>query len=134
MDNNTSRIIEQLADKFGTTSEYLWGVLVNQAHISATISLVFCIAIWATGIVLIVLHRKYSKNTEVTEFDKLSNRYYKKTQHTKYESDPHLEGIMVVFAVIAAILFIVSLCLIPNIIIGFFNPEYWALSKVLKAL
>lgn len=39
MEEKTIKLIEQLAQKLGTTTEYLWAVLLKQAPIDATVVL-----------------------------------------------------------------------------------------------
>lgn len=41
-------LLEKLAEKLGTTSSYLWSVLIKQAFIDGILSIIFCvlIAIW----------------------------------------------------------------------------------------
>lgn len=40
MNTQTTELLKQLADKLGTTTNYLWNVLVNHAHVSAEFSLI----------------------------------------------------------------------------------------------
>ena len=44
MNEATAKLIEELAAKLGTTAEHLWGVLVRQAPISATVSAALTLA------------------------------------------------------------------------------------------
>jgi len=61
MNENTAKLIEQLAQKLGTTSEYLWGVLLKQASISATVTLLKTIAILLFGWFLWKTHKRLLK-------------------------------------------------------------------------
>ena len=40
MDSQSAVVIQNLANKLGTTSEYLWAVLIKQAPISGTVDLI----------------------------------------------------------------------------------------------
>ena len=40
MNEQTTILLQKLSESLGTTSEYLWAVLIKQAPISATISMV----------------------------------------------------------------------------------------------
>lgn len=43
MNEQTVKLVEQLAQKLGTTTEYLWNVLIKQAPISAAIDMIYCL-------------------------------------------------------------------------------------------
>ena len=123
MDDNTLKALTALSEKLGTTSEYLWGVLLRQAHISATIDL-FVMAIWI-GLAVLFL-RTVQEKTKVP-------------QETETRPHPRAEwsGDDAFFAWAGAIVFaaIVALCVgvsITDTIAGFVNPEYWALHQILK--
>lgn len=46
MNEETSKLIRELADKLGTTAEHLWSVLVKQAPISSATDCVGLIVLW----------------------------------------------------------------------------------------
>ncbi|MGB4574573.1 MAG: hypothetical protein WBI79_06225, partial [Kiritimatiellia bacterium] len=50
MNEATAKLIEELAAKLGTTAEHLWGVLVRQAPISATVNAALTLA-WVVALV-----------------------------------------------------------------------------------
>jgi hypothetical protein len=104
-------LLEQLAAKLGTTTEKLWGVLIKQATISGTVSLIesiiFVLAlIWGFRFV------------------------QKQTQSEWQEEGKAIAWI--VFTVISTISVIIIFCEIENTINAFLNPEYWALTRILK--
>lgn len=114
-----SVLLQQLASQLGTTVTYLWTVLLKQAPIDATIKVTANIAIAIFGIVLYKLHIKFSREI--------------KDGWTWY--DEYGEGIkisMIVGVAVFAISVIIGLRLIPDIINGYFNPEYWALKQILN--
>lgn len=113
MNDNTAKLLEQLAAKLGTTTEYLWGILLKQAPISATVQLVQTILIILAAVWLFKRHKKNLKSDY-------------------YDSD-ELETVvpMVLGALVLLILLIAALLCIETIFYGYFNPEYWALDKLL---
>lgn len=122
MNEQTTKLIEQLAHKLGTTSEYLWGVLLKQAPLSAITDLMYLVIVVIMGIGLYKLHKRFSKET--TKYDVWS-----------YESNGELViPIIIILAIIWVILLIICFCSIDNIIYGFFNPEYWAFKEVAGAI
>ena len=120
MNEETTKLIEQLAQKLGTTAEYLWGVLINQASISAITDLLYIVLVAVGGILLFKAHKFLSKE------DGHGNSFYYNWDFTR--------GIMIALTFIWSILFIAAFFSIVNIINGFFNPEYWALNKILNLI
>jgi hypothetical protein len=121
MNEQTTKLIEQLAQKLGTTAEYLWTALLKQAPISAMIDLVYLVIVTIMGIGLYKLHKYCTKET---------GEY----KESIYEDKGELViPAMVILAIVWVIFFIVCFFSIGNIINGFFNPEYWALKEVLGA-
>lgn len=125
MNDQIIQLIESLADKLGTTSEYIWKVLIEQAPITAITEILFIFFVIAGSIILYFLHRKFSKKP-----DENGDEIY--TLYEKY--DDFLAGVMIALTVLFIILLIVSAFLIENIINAFFHPEYWALQEILKSL
>jgi len=124
MNENTSKLIEQLAAKLGTTSQYLWSILLKQAAVSATVTLIQMILIFGYGYVLYRIHLKLLKKKSD---DKYAENIYEST-----------EGGAAVPMIMGGLLFIIlatmSLCSIGDIVNGYVNPEYWALNKVLDTI
>ena len=116
-----AKLLEELAKQLGTTAQYLWGVLIVQAKITAMVDSaeVVCIAI---GIFLgyKTLRRWYQniKNDD-DDFD----------DHFGYQLTSVLGGIGAFFLIYFAIF-----GLIPEIITVIANPEYWALQEILSKL
>jgi hypothetical protein len=122
MNDKTIALIEKLAEKLGTTSEHLWGVLLHQAPISGAVDLftVIVMIFVAVGLVRFVK----GKTT--------------KPARTEYDPYPHAEwrdeAAFLVWLATAAYLVITSTVMIGSaqrIVAAFFNPEYWALSYIL---
>jgi hypothetical protein len=110
MNEETAKLLETLATKLGTTSEYLWSVLLKQAPIDATISL------FQTAVVFFIGYLLYKKRGIV-------NREY----------DERLP-IFVAVAIVWSILSFITIMCIGDIINGYLNPEYWALERILHSI
>jgi hypothetical protein len=124
MNETTAKLLEQLAAKLGTTSEYLWGVLLKQAPISATITLFQTLGVVIFGIALWRIHvRLMKKNKE----DR-----YAECGYEKYDMGAVIP--MVVGFIVFAILVVACLCSVESVANGYFNPEYWALKEILSSL
>ena len=121
MNEQTAKMVEQLAEKLGTTTEYLWGILIRQAPMSAFIDLVYCVLVLFMGYGLFKVHKWLLKATE--DYDSL---------YEQFKEGAVLP--MVIASLVWCILFMGCFFSIANIINGFFNPEYWALNKVLRSL
>ena len=116
MNEATAKLIEELAAKLGTTAEHLWGVLVRQAPISATVSSALTLA-W---VVALVCGWRFAVRSM-----KLANE----------DSIMHDEEVR---AVVIGALILVSIATAVAITIGsvgcvsaFANPEFWALKQVM---
>jgi len=109
-------VLEQLALKLGTTTEYLWGVLISQARISAITDLIYIILVSIIGIIIYKVHKNLMKE------DKYD-----------YYEEP-LIAVMFIVSFVWCVLFIACFFSIGNIINGFFNPEYWALKEILDVV
>ena len=111
-------LLEKLAEKLGTTSEYLWGILLKQAPIEATIIVGQMLLIVLFGIVLIVLHKRFSSTVDGESL------------YSRYEEAIAIP--MIVCMVVFVILALSAFYAIPELMYGYFNPEYWALQEILK--
>ncbi len=121
MNNQSTKLLEQLAEKMGTTVEYLWNILIYQAHIQAITVLIQMVIIFIATYFLIKLHIKFNKETD--------------DKHSIYYEHEEAAGIpMVIAGIVMAVLIIIAFFCITDVVNGFFNPEYWALQKVLKTI
>lgn len=111
----TDKIIQELASKLGTTSEYLWSVLIKQAPIDSTVTLIQYV------IIGLAVHGLW----KVT-----------KAKLQEWVDDDFIPGIALTLIawLVLGILVIVAFCSISQTVSGFINPEYWALDKVLSAI
>lgn len=123
MDEKTAALIENLAEKFGTTVAHLWGVLVTQAPISGFVDLVVCATLVFVA-------------ARVVQFVKRKTTAPKKSEKN---NQPRAEWVdepaMLAWACAIWLLLIVGIVVIhyaQDIVAAFFNPEYWALTRILK--
>lgn len=108
-------MIEQIAAKLGTTSEYLWQVLLGQARVAAAIDMV--------EIVLMV--------ALITLFVRWCGRHIEEIE----EDDNVFLGLAVIFGGILSLVMIFFCFMnIREIVTAYFNPEYWALKEILKSI
>lgn len=121
MKNQTTELLEKLAVQLGTTAEYLWSVLLVQARISAITDLIFLILAILSGYFLYRTHRYLSQGTK-----DMHSIYYGKGEAVVIP--------MIIGLIIWIIFFFIMFFSIGNIINGLFNPEYWALNKILNSI
>lgn len=121
MNEETTKLIDQLAQKLGTTAEYLWSVLLKQAPIDSTVSLIQTICVMLFGFTLWKIHKRLLK--------KESTDRHADNGYDKYEDFAIIP--MIIGTIVFVILFIISFCCIGDIVNGYFNPEYWALERIL---
>ena len=115
MDEKTLQALNALANKLGTTAEYLWGVLLRQAPITGALDLAV-MAAWVAACVLLVRFVRRKTRGEDPEWSDEMGR---------------------VFAWAGA----ACACALTALIVGLefgqavtaiVNPEYWALRQILK--
>ncbi len=110
---NLTPLLEQLATKLGTTTEYLWTILLKQAPIHAfTIigAFIFCILF---GILLLRIFSKYRDTVE-------------------YKMDWQIPFIFI--SIIWMFVFIIVIAYLSSAITALLNPEYYALQQILNAI
>lgn len=118
MNEQTERSIRELAEKLGTTTEHLWGVLVKQAPITATCQLLGWLYILAGAIAAFLICRYC-----IRKFNGPSD---------KDEEWWTLAFLFGVLCLACAVISIAELFLGASMVAaGFFNPEYWALKQIL---
>ncbi len=122
MNEQTSKLIEQLAQKLGTTTEYLWSVLLKQAPIDAATTLVQILFIALFAWLLIAKHNKLSSQTDWGAYD------------DKGYNNVGVAALMIVGAAFVFVMTVLCFCSFGDVINGFFNPEYWALKQILSKI
>lgn len=118
MNSQTQKLLEQLASKLGTTTEYLWTVLLKQAFVDGIFNLVLS----TICIIVLIVFYKLCKWLEKPDKDGDKN----KDNFDAPEMFYIIGGVISTFAVVFAFvgLYEASVC--------FFNPEYFALKEVLS--
>ena len=123
MNEKTLQALTELANRLGTTTEYLWGVLLKQAPISGIIDLVFMTILIVVSVLLIqFVIRKTTKPKE-----------------TEAYHDPGAEwaeeaAVLAWILVFTFLLFITAFVLFnfSTAITAMVHPEYWALHQILN--
>lgn len=110
MNEQTTKLIEELALKLGTTTEYLWSVLIHQAFIS---SIIDCVLYTMYFVFMYYMYKGY--------------KYM-----LKEEKDEEYIQLVLFLSAVSIVFTIVFILTISSTITGFLNPEYWALEKILK--
>lgn len=108
MNEQTLKLLTDLASKVGVTTEYLWGVLIKQGPISGFIDLVV-IASWVVGLVM-------------------TNKFIKKNRDN-WDDGLIVAAYVILCVGIAVLILIVGVCA-SDIISAIVHPEYWALEKL----
>lgn len=124
MDDKTLQALTALAAKLGTTTEYLWGVLLKQAPITGVVDLLVCAA-WIAGVVA------------WAKFVKRKTAKPARTENARYQSaewsDEFGAGLAWMSVVVAVGLTALTVgCELSTIVAALANPEYWALKQILK--
>lgn len=117
-------LIQKLADKLGTTAEHLYGVLVMQAPISAAIDVI-------TALIMVLL---------LVFFIKTINRLTLRPPATDAERYPSAiitdEAAIALMwtgvAIFGIVTMAVSFSSLNSVVTAILNPEYWAISQILK--
>jgi hypothetical protein len=107
-------IVEQLAAKLGVAVDVLWAAMMRQAFISSVADL-----LWIAGLLYAM--------TWVVKYVRLV--------HKKVDDRDWDEIAWLPCAIVCCVAFgfcIGTIASLPMTFAGFFNPEYWALMKILK--
>lgn len=115
-------LLTALAEKLGTTVEYLWSVLLKQAYVEGILNIIYCVI----TIILFIVFYKYAKY--------FSSKWKEWTDNCEAEEIFPII-ILVILSVGTLILLGASIFeFLPTAITAFNNPEYWALKEILKQL
>ena len=112
MNEQTDKLIRELADKLGTTADHLWEVLIHQAPISATIGIL------GDGLILYALYVGWKRLLRI-DFE-------------HWDSDMGKGVMFGLMFCVTAVALIGALVALPVEISGLLNPEYWALKQLWK--
>lgn len=122
MNQNQSEVLQQLAERLGTSVEYLWSVLVKQAYIAAATNAVWLIVV---GLLVVATYRA-------------ALRYSVEGKALRDERGPFSNHeIPTLVSILLAVLCVALGLLFTNIVVvtitALANPEYWALQQILSA-
>lgn len=113
MEQEMVNLLKELATQLGTTTEYLWAVTIKQAYIQAYVSLIVCLfpLVAMVGWASLVFYCIKKK----------------------------VDGDLITILCIVGLIALLASCAlwgthIPQVIAGFYNPEYWALDNILSHL
>jgi hypothetical protein len=123
MDDKTLQALTAMAQKLGTTAEYLWGVLLRQAPISGAIDLAIMVFLVGASVLWARFVNKKTTCHPPTE----ENRYTR--------ADWEEEGAFLAWLSVGGLLvisFVVISGSLATTVAALFNPEYWALRQILK--
>ena len=124
MDEKTLQALTALANKLGTTTEYLWGVLLKQAPITGLVDLGVMISLVVATYWWFRLVQRKTTPPPATEEDR-----YPSAAWTD-DVGIGLAWMSIGFMVLICILVIATNAAIT--IAALFNPEYWALMQILR--
>ena len=114
MNKTSEQLVSELSEKLGTTAEHLWGVLVAQAPIEASLF---------AGFALLMIAGLY-----------FSLKYVEKKTVINEEWDSDFSFIAwVLLSIYGLVTLLFSIDAISTIITVIFNPEFWALQQILQA-
>ena len=111
---NLTALLEKLALKLGVAVDVLWAALMRQAVVSSICDLIWMAAL-AYGLTLVIK--------------------YVRLCHSKVEDRTWDEIAWLPCAMVCLVAFglvIATIASLPMTFAGFFNPEYWALMKIIK--
>ena len=99
-------MLKTLADKLGTTADYLWSVMVHQAIVEAYTNIAILAVAWfALGVLVLIVRKNIKDDDWIT---------------------------VVVFG--CAILGMLSAFILSRRIPMIINPEFWALNEILRTI
>lgn len=123
MDDKTLQALTALANKMGTTAEYLWGVLLLQAPITGVIDL----ALMATLVALSVMWCRFVMRKTTTPNPSDECRY----PEAEWQDEAATVSWLSVAALVCVTALSVTTSLAPTAA-ALLNPEYWALMQILQ--
>lgn len=124
MNEQTEKLIRELAEKLGTTVDHLWGVLIRQAGISGITNLIVCAA-WAA--MLVWGYKLIRRKTAVPPKTK-ENEW----PHAEWDAGDGQALAWAIWGIATIITALVVGCNLEYIIGALANPEYWALKQIVR--
>ena len=115
MNQEIIELLKVLADKFGTTTEHLWRVLLEQALLSGITNVILLVVI----LVLTVMWVRFA----LERIEKGEKGYY---------SSDDIGALWLTIILVIPFCGVVSVLLIYDIVTAILNPDYWALREILR--
>lgn len=115
--NELTELLAELAIELGTTTEYLWSILLKQAPIEAATGIV----LFALSLIAIVAFYRYAR--WISSHAALLEKSDRLQMHVM---------IVILIGLLLGVWLAARLDSIPNIVSAIFNPEYWALRQILE--
>ena len=113
MEMKALELIEQLAANLGVAVDVLWGALLLQAPISATVGIVFMVVAWVASVLAV---RWTFKNWEMI---------------TRKDMEP---PVLCGLFILTVLTMVATFGEFTTAMAGLFNPEYWALRHVMELM
>lgn len=123
MDDKTLQALTALAEKLGTTAEYLWSVLLKQAPITGMVDLLLTVAWISAAAAWFAFVKRKTTEPPKTEEDRYPSADWRE------EAAFFGWASVGIFSLIAGVVVSSSLA---TTVAALFNPEYWALAQILK--
>lgn len=114
-----TELLRELAKELGTTTEYLWSVLLKQAFISGLTDVLY-IVLWM--IFCISLYKTFFHIRENWDW------------YVERDWEPVAVWVVSLQVLLVFIFTIIVMFGLHTTVSAFFNPEYWALQKILSLL
>jgi len=124
MDDKTLQAMTALANKLGTTAEYLWGVLLRQAPLTGIIDLLLMVAMSIGAVMWCRFVLRKTTKPEKTD-------YNHRDPDAEWTDEVSVLAWCSAFAVVVVVVMVVSSNL-DAAVAALVNPEYWALKQILK--
>lgn len=118
MNQETVALIDKLATKLGTTSDYLWGVLIKQAPISGVVDVIQNLLV-ISFVYLLIRCALWVRHKDATD---------------KRGDWGWLYMPVGIASFVAAIAVLICVSYLQITVAAFLNPEYWALHEIMGAI
>lgn len=116
MNSELEHILTLLAERFGTTVNHLWEVMIRQAYISAGVH-IFQLVVVVVGFIYGYKLFNWLREERETADDEF---YY--------------DMGVIALATLSGFTAVIAFFSLPDLATKLFNPEYWALQQILDAL
>ena len=139
MGNEVEKVLDALAERFGTTVEMLWSVLLRQMFIEAIGAFVYLVFILLLVVIVMWVWAKLLKNYRhfMESDDNGPEKFYSIDNFPEYLM-LNIHPLICIVLMLASIFSIIAVLFVPSLLLSgigkLLNPEYYALQKVLEML